>query len=383
MQFEFATAARILFGPGKVREIAPMARQSGRRVMVITGRSRSRSALLEAQLLAQQMECSFFTVSGEPTTDLVISGVRQAREFGAEVVIGFGGGSVIDAGKAIAGLATNAGDLFDYLEVIGGGRSLEHPGLPYIAAATTSGPGTEVTRNAVLASPAHRVKVSLRSPFLLPKVAVVDPELALEMPPEITAATGLDALTQLIEPYLSVRANHMTDLVCLAGIGRVANSQRQAFYHGSELAARTDMALASLFGGLALANAGLGAVHGFAGPIGGMFPAPHGAVCAALLPSAMEVNLRALQQRGDSAKLQRFGDIAKALLKRDNATPGEGIQWLRTLIQELRIPMLGHYGISKGDVPLLCEKATVASSMKGNPISLQPNELQEILEKAL
>src|SRR5207245_11298164 len=213
-------------------------------------------------------------------------------------------------------------ELLDYLEVIGQGRALENASTPFIAMPTTAGTGSEVTRNAVLASPRHRVKVSLRSPFLLPKIALVDPELTYDLPPSITASTGLDALTQLIEPYVSSRANPMTDAVCVDGLRRVARSLRVAFEAGrNAAAAREDMAVASLFGGLALANAGLGAVHGFAGPIGGMFPAPHGAVCAALLPDTMEVNLRALRRRApESETLRRFDEIARILTGRPEAT---------------------------------------------------------------
>jgi alcohol dehydrogenase class IV len=240
-----------------------------------------------------------------------------------------------------------------------------------------------VTRNAVLASPEHRVKVSLRSPYLLPSVAVVDPELTYHLPPAITASTGLDALTQLIEPYLSVRANLMTDLICRDGMTRVARSLVRAYRTGSDIAARTDMSLASLYGGLALANAGLGAVHGFAGPIGGMFPAPHGAVCAALLPQVMEVNFRALAEREPSSdKLQRMDEVAQILLRHPKAHAADGIAWLKNLCATLEIPKLNHYGMTFNDLPAVCEKAAAASSMKGNPIALTPEELREIIERS-
>ena len=187
--------------------------------------------------------------------------------------------------------------MLDYLEIVGRGKALANRSAPFIAIPTTAGTGAEVTRNAVLASPEHQIKVSLRSPHLLPRLAVIDPELTYDLPPALTASTGLDALTQLIEPYVCLRANPMTDGDCVEGIHRVARSLREAVFNGQNKSAREDMAMASLFGGLALANAGLGAVHGFAGPIGGVFPAPHGAICAALLPQVMAANLRALRQR--------------------------------------------------------------------------------------
>ncbi len=226
------TAARIIFGAGSIRQLPELAREFGRTAFVVTGGS-ARAKFIQGPLAAKGVRCDFFSVATEPTTDLVLEGVRQAKACGAELVIGIGGGSVIDAAKAIAGMLTNEGDLFDYLEVIGRGKSLAKPALPYIAVPTTAGPGTEVTRNAVLTSKAHRVKVSLRSPYLLPRVALIDPELTYGLPPELTAATGLDALTQLIEPYVSARANPLTDAICLEGIKRVGRSLLAAYEDGT------------------------------------------------------------------------------------------------------------------------------------------------------
>jgi alcohol dehydrogenase class IV len=323
-------------------------------------------------------------VEGEPTVALAREGVRLAREHKADVVVGFGGGSAIDAGKAIAAPAANNGDPLEYLEVIGRGRPLDRPSLPFIAVPTTAGTGAEVTRNAVLASPEHRLKVSLRSPHMLAKVALVDPELTLGLPPAITASTGLDALTQLIEPYVSARANPLTDPLCLDGIRRVARALRAAFLDGANLEARMEMSLASLFGGMALANAGLGVVHGFAAPIGGMFPAPHGAVCAALLSPGMEANIRALRSRAPASDaLRRYTDVARALTGNSGAAMEDGPAWVARLVRELAIPPLGVYGILGSDVPALVEKAGKASSMQANPIRLEDEELTEVLLRAL
>jgi alcohol dehydrogenase class IV len=300
------------------------------------------------------------------------------------VVIAIGGGSALDAGKAIAAMLANPGELLDYLEVIGRGQALTRPSVPFIAIPTTAGTGSEVTRNAVLASPEHHVKVSLRSPLVLPRVAVVDPELTYGLPPASTASTGLDALTQLIEPYVCSRANPMTDALCVEGIRRAARSLRAAFADGRNATARSDMAVASLFGGLALANAGLGAVHGFAGPIGGQFPAPHGAVCAALLPQVMEANLRALRQRQPGADtLRRYEEVAHLVTGNASATAEAGVEWVRKLVADLQIPRLGHYGLKREHTAGLVEKASQASSMKANPIALTRNELAGILERAL
>jgi alcohol dehydrogenase class IV len=309
MRFEFATASRIVFGPGTLKEVGPVARDLGRRALVVTGRAPERAGPILAALGASSVESVLFSVAGEPATDTVRQGTARGRDAGCDLVIGFGGGSAIDAAKAIATLLANGGDPLDYMEGIGGGKPLTIPALPIIAIPTTAGTGAEVTRNAVVASPEHRVKASLRSPHMLPRLALVDPELTYSLPPAVTAGTGLDALTQLIEPFVSHRANPVTDAVCREGIARAARSLRRAYENGADAQAREDMALASLFGGLALANAGLGAVHGFAAPICGMFPAPHGATCAALLPHVIAANVHALRARqADGPALARYAE---------------------------------------------------------------------------
>ena len=383
MRFEFATAARVIFGPGVLRAVGPLARGFAPRALVVTGANPRRAEPLLSLLREHEVDAVAYPVTGEPEIETVQQGVALAREEKCGLVISFGGGSAVDAGKAIAGMLANTGEVLDYLEVIGRGQALAKPAAPFIAIPTTAGTGSEVTRNAVLASPEHRVKVSLRSPFLLPRVAVVDPELTYDLPPALTASTGLDALTQLIEPYVSSRANPMTDALCVEGIRCAARSLRAAFAAGRNAGARADMALASLFGGLALANAGLGAVHGFAGPIGGQFPAPHGAVCAALLPHVMEANLRALRQRQPTADtLRRYEDVARLITGSPAATAEWGVEWVRRLITDLGIPSLGHYGLRREHTAELIEKASHASSMKANPIALTTDELAGVLDRA-
>ncbi|MBI2924781.1 MAG: iron-containing alcohol dehydrogenase [Verrucomicrobia bacterium] len=393
--FEFATATRIIFGAGKLREIGPLAKEFGQRALVVTGRRPERAARLLGLLKSQSVASLTFAVPCEPTTELVAEGVRRAREAGCDLVIGFGGGSALDAAKAIAALLTNPGELLDYLEVVGQAKPLRQPGAPFLAIPTTAGTGTEVTRNAVLASPAHKVKVSLRSPLLLAKLALIDPELTYDLPLAITASTGLDAHTQIIEPFVCNRANPLTDALCREGMRRAARSLRVACEAAASaraaeglsarhIAARQDMAVASLFSGLALANAGLGAVHGFAAPIGGMFPAPHGAVCAALLPHVMAANLEALRCRApDSDALRRYEEVARILTGDPAARAADGVAWISTLSSDLRIPSLGAYQVTRADLPALVERAAQASSMKANPIALTPEELHGILEAAL
>ena len=383
-RFEFATAPRIVFGAGALRDVAAIAKDFGHRALILTGRSAGRAATLNRLLAEQGIARLNLAIAGEPKLEDVEQGVRLARSEGCNLVIGFGGGSAIDAAKAVAALTTSGGDLLDYLEVIGRAKSLISPPLPVIAVPTTAGTGAEVTRNAVLFSPEHRVKVSLRSPLMLPRVALVDPELTHDLPAGLTASTGLDALTQLIEPYVSSKANPLTDSICVEGIRRAARSLRRVFDNGADKSAREDMALASLFGGLALANAGLGAVHGFASPIGGMFPAPHGAVCAALLPHVMEANIIALRERAPrSEALRRFNEVARLLVGSERVGAAEGVTWVEDLCSHLKILPLRRYGITANDTPAIVAAALKASSMKTNPIELTVEELRETLERAL
>ncbi|HPR69021.1 MAG TPA: iron-containing alcohol dehydrogenase [Kiritimatiellia bacterium] len=382
--FEFTAPGRIVFGPGVRRQAGQLAWELGRRALVVTGRHPERSAFLLEELSSEGVEFSVFPVPGEPTLETARTGTARALETGADIVIGIGGGSAMDAAKAVAVLAANGGDPLDYLEVIGRGRPLEVSSLPVLAMPTTSGTGSEATRNAVLASPEHGVKASLRSVTMIPRVALVDPELAYGLPPDVTAATGLDALTQLIEPYLCRRTNPVVDSLCRDGMARAARSLARACANSRDEAARTDMALASLLGGLALANAGLGIVHGIAGPAGGRFPAPHGALCAALLPHALAVNRRALRERQpDSPVLSRMDEVARILTGREDAGAADGEAWLQDLSRKLRISSLASYGIRSSHVPELAAKALAASSTKANPVDLSKDEVEEMISNSL
>ena len=384
MHFEFATAGRIIFGQGKVGEVGQLAVQMGKHALVITGSHVERAAGLIQVLEDKGMRVTTFQVRGEPDTGIVAEGSRLARLKRCDVVIGMGGGSVIDAGKAIAPLVTNHGDIFDFLEVVGKAQAITRPPLPYIAIPTTAGTGAEVTKNAVLVSKEHGVKVSMRSYMLLPRIVVVDPELTYSMPPNVTANTGLDALTQLIEAYVSLNANPITDGMCREGIMRSARSLEIAYRHGNNAAAREDMAIASLLSGMALANAKLGAVHGFAAPLGGMFNAPHGAICARLLPIVMETNVQALKTREiGSRALKRYDEIAQMITGDGEAKAEKGVEWVRDLCKRLDVEPLSGLGLSRSDIPEIVERAKRASSMKGNPVELTDKELTGILERAL
>ncbi|MGA2633996.1 MAG: iron-containing alcohol dehydrogenase [Terracidiphilus sp.] len=378
MRFEFSTATRIVFGEGAAATLPELVRGFGSRPFVVTGSSRERAAWLVSALSAETL-----AVPGEPTVNLIRDGARRVREAACDVVVALGGGSAIDAGKAIACVANNGGEPLDFLEVVGKGRAIETASLPFIAVPTTAGTGSEVTRNAVLASPEHGVKASLRSPMMLPRVALVDPELTYALPPTVTAYTGLDALTQLIEPYVSARANPLVDALCIEGIGRVAGALGRVYRDGMDREARRDMALASLFGGLALANAGLGVVHGFAAPLGGSWDAPHGALCAALLPHGMAANIAALRARTPAhPSLERYAAIARLLTGCKQATAEDGVEWVRALSADLNIPALRTWGIAQADLPAVVEKAAHASSMQANPLQLTGEELLAVVSAA-
>jgi alcohol dehydrogenase class IV len=387
--FELAAPARIVFDRGAVAQVGALARGLGTRALVVTGRGAERLPHVTGPLDAAGVGHERFAVAGEPTVDTARAGVAAARAAGCDMVIGFGGGSALDAAKAIAALAGNGGEPLDYLEVIGHGRPLERPSLPTIAIPTTAGTGSEVTRNAVLASPEHGVKASLRSPLMLPRVALVDPDLLRDLPWAVVASSGLDALSQLIEPFVSRRGNPVTDALAREGIRRSAGALRRAYHDATTEGGiggedRDALALASLFGGLCLANAGLGAVHGFAAPLGGMFDAPHGAVCAALLLPVLRVNARALARRApDAPALARLDELGVLLTGRAGARLDDALAFVADLVGALQIPGLARYGLTAARIPELVDKARAASSMRANPIALTDEELTEIATAAL
>lgn len=389
MNFEFLTATRIIFGPGAASQAGKLAASIGKRVLVASGvpdpiLDEITTCLVEAGLGVVELN-----VQSEPTTGIIQKGVSIAREENCDLVFGLGGGSAIDTGKAVAALLTNPGDLYDYLEVVGRGQSIRLPSAPLVAIPTTAGTGAEVTSNTVISAtlpdnPGRKMKVSLRSSFIQARLAIVDPELTLDLPAAVTASTGLDALTQLIEPYVSNRANPLTDALCREGLRRAAGALRTVYFEGGDLKAREEMSLASLLSGIALANAKLGAVHGLASSIGGIFSAPHGSICARLLPFVMQTNIAALRERQEGSPfLQRYQEVAQILTRRMDAAVEDGLEWIQRLVLDMHIPGLSEYGINVEDIPELVNQAERASSMQGNPIRLSNAELSEILHQSL
>ncbi len=378
--FEFATAGRVLFGAGRSAELPALLASCGSRVLVCTGASPYRHADLLAGL---DLPAVMFPVAGEPTVDLARAAAAAGREHGADVVAAIGGGSVIDTGKAAAMLLGNGGDPLDYLEVIGGGQAITRPSVPCVAVPTTAGTGAEVTANAVLASPAHQVKASLRGATMLPRAALVDPLLTVSCPPEVTAASGMDALTQCLEPFVSPRASPLSDAMAREGIRRAAAGLRRACADGTDLAARADMAVASVAGGMALANAKLGAVHGLAGVLGGTVAVPHGVACAALLAPVMQANVAALRAAGpDHPALARYAEAAALLTGEPVAAIEDGVAWVRETLALLDIPGLGTFGLVPEQADGIAAQALRSSSMQGNPVALTEGDLRAILARA-
>ena len=385
VRIDLAVPADVRFGAGRVSEVpAALAALGASRVLVVTGRTTARADAVRSALTEDGISSIAFGVATEPSIERVRAGVALVAETGCDAVLGFGGGSALDVGKAVAVLATSGADPLDHLEVIGDDRPITRPGLPCVAVPTTAGTGSEVTRNSVLSGAG--VKASLRSPLMLPKVAVIDPDLLIGVPRPTIAASGTDALSQLIEPLLSRRANPFTDALARDGMRRSARSLGRAYQEGMEDPdIREDLALASLFGGLCLANSGLGAVHGLAAAAGARLSAPHGAVCAAVLSAATDVNLRALRDRApEHQALARMTEVASLLTGQPDATPEEAIGWLQDLTTALSIPGLASYGLDDdAEIAEVVTAAQKASSMRGNPISLTDQEVSEIVTRSL
>jgi alcohol dehydrogenase class IV len=383
MQFEFATAARVIFGPGALTRLPEVVAGLGKKALVLTGSSSRYLDRVMRSLESSGVFVEPVRVPGEPTLSFVRATTAICRTARSEFVIGLGGGSAIDAAKAVAALAPANGDVLEYLEVIGEGKQIKLPPLPVIAVPTTAGTGSEVTRNAVLSSPDHRLKVSLRSPLMIPRAALVDPELTLDCPARLTAYTGLDALSQLLEAFVSLKATPFTDVYCRDGMRFAAVSIKEAFFTGNDIAARTRMSLASLFGGFALANAGLGAVHGLAAPLGGMFMVPHGAACSAVLPSVVEANVKALSEgRGEQRFLERFAQAARVVMAKADAQAADLAPWLRNLCTELKVQTLRQHGVLPEDHEGIATAALETASMQGNPVQLTLDDLITALSKA-
>ncbi len=389
--FTFLTATEIRFGRGQAGTAAATIVGFGQRVLLVHGANRNRAEWLMQALQNLGAEVTGFACPIEPNVALIDAGVNAARAARAEVIVSLGGGAVIDAGKAIAALAVAVRPMRDHLEVVGKGLALDVAPLPFIALPTTSGTGAEVTKNAVIGVPEARRKVSLRDNRMLPRVAIVDPALTDGCPRAVTLASGLDAITQVIEPYVSKKSNIFSDALCRDAIRRGLPALMVLMAEDGQIAhptavisdARDEMAWVSLCGGMALANAGLGAVHGLAGPIGGVSPAAHGAVCGVLLPHVLRVNLeqaRVEDSGGQAAtRLTEVCDWLGSALGVDGRDAPEALaDW--SAAQGLA--GLTALGLDPALHLEVAEAAITSSSMRGNPVTLDRDTLALILAQA-
>lgn len=411
MNFEFFSPVKIIFGNGISKKIADHIPQSVTRdnrgaargsnqknrnikALLITGSNSGRADLIIQNLKSSGVIHELMVQSTEPSVTDIISGVQMARETKSDLVIAIGGGSVIDTGKAIAALATNPYDIMRYLEIIGEGLPLTEKPLPMVAIPTTSGTGAEVTCNAVISSAQHKVKVSLRSQSMYPDVALIDPELSLSMSASTTASTGMDALTQLIESFTSRFATPITDALCRAGLSKIARSFKKAYDEQKNLEARSEMSLAALLSGITLSNAKLGAVHGIAGPMGGMIHAPHGVICARLLGEVMASNIATLEEQlhGQFAgteqtdrdgltsdSLMRYQEVARILTGNPEAAPHDAITHINEIAQYMHIADITFPAVDSPQISLLARQAEKSSSMKGNPVVLSYDQIRRII----
>ncbi|AGI69664.1 putative iron-containing alcohol dehydrogenase [Octadecabacter antarcticus 307] len=378
--FSFICPQKILFGRGQCQQAATLAATFGQVVLLIHGSDPSRAQWLIDGCRAAGLTMNTISCGREPSLPNIEVALTQLDGMRPDVVVALGGGSVIDFAKALAALIPCSGKPASYLEVVGDGRRLEHETIPMIALPTTAGTGAEVTKNAVISVPEHGLKVSLRDPQMLPEIAIIDPSLMQGAPKHVTLAAGLDAITQVIEPYLSLKANPMTDALCRSAIP-IGLSVLKDLVENDAQAAWDSMAWVSTCGGLALANAGLGAVHGFAGVIGGKTNAPHGEICGALLPAVLESHLRKAQPQSDI-----FDRLHWILHQIDahfaDGIKGSGISELHRWSQNMGLRGLADMKLSDTHYSEIAAAASKASSMKGNPFPLARHELVAILRCA-
>jgi alcohol dehydrogenase class IV len=391
--FAIGRLPRIEFGTGSLARLPRLVRQFGERALLVTGyRSLQESsswAPFVAALEQEGVHWQHTKVRGEPSPDYVDEAVRAFAGSGIEVVVGVGGGSVLDAAKAVAGLLPSRRSVMDFLEGVGPELPYEGPALPYIAVPTTAGTGSEATKNAVLSRPGRQgFKKSFRHDRLVAQYAVVDPDLLATCPPELIAANGMDALTQLIEAFVSVRANPCTDALVLSALV-AARDGLLAWYEGAygAVEGREGMAYAALISGIALAQTGLGSVHGLASPLGAFFPVPHGVVCGTLVSAATAVNIRAMRSREpENPALEKYAQLGNLLAGREHDRRDEARAALVRLLSEwterLQLPRLGALGVVESDLDRVVASSR-GSSMKTNPIVLRDQEIREVLTERL
>lgn len=378
--FDHVHPRAVRCGRGRVAEAGRLVRVYGERCLVCTGSTPDRAALLLDSLRQAGVCSEIIRVAGEPTFDTVRQVVETARQFSPHSIAAIGGGSAIDLSKVVSMLLTHAGDPLDYAEVIGRGKSFTKPGIPVLALPTTAGTGAEMTKNAVLRDPDQGVKVSLRSPYMVPDQVILDADTLRSLPPHVMAATGMDALCQLIEAFVCVRSTPWTDAICRAGIALATQHIAAACREEENEVARENMLLAACWSGLALTNAGLGAVHGFAAAAGGMVDIPHGWLCARLLTPVTQANIRKLQEQKENATLLKYKEIAAIMCDDPTASAESAVDWLA---QSIRGLPLAEYSIPEEFACKIALDSAQSSSMKANPVSFSPAELQMLWREGM
>jgi alcohol dehydrogenase class IV len=388
LPFNFARLPQICFGAGRINDLPAILARFGQSVLLVTGAhsfaETKSSTRLHEQFYKWRIKTQEAIIAEEPSPELIDEVVRRFTDTSFDVVVSIGGGSVMDAGKAISAMLYRTESVKEFLEVVG---DKEHPGtkVPFVAVPTTSGTGSETTKNAVISSVGrHGFKRSLRHDNFVPDVALIDPHLTLSCPRDITAAAGMDCFTQLVEAYLSPKASPFTDALALEGIKTVIQSLMRSFSNGDDIEARSGMAFAALTSGICLTNAGLGAVHGIAGTVGAMLSIPHGVICGTLMAAANEVTLRELRlSQEDTVALNKYSVLGRLVSGKEKGTEeffqDAFIKYLHDLTVSLELPRLRQYGMIPADVIPVC----TAADSKNNPVKFNENQLQEIIAQRL
>jgi alcohol dehydrogenase class IV len=389
--FYFAASPHIHFGAGRRADLADILKRYGSRVLLVTGaQSFDISAL--CRTLWDELQTGFelqrLRVEGEPTPALVDEAVAEYRGFAPHAVVAIGGGSAVDAAKAIAGLLPLGHSVLEYLEGVGLGRAYGGPSTPFVALPTTAGTGGETSKNAVLSETGEGgFKKSFRHEKLVARHIILDPELTLSCPPEVTASCGMDAFTQLLESYVSTGANPMSDALAASGMGMVRDSLLRAVRHGDDLEARAGMLYASSMSGLTLANAGLGSVHGLASPLGAFFPIPHGVVCGTLVYEASRMNIACMQEREPAnPALLKYAEAGRIILHNPDLDDEEARRALLDVLddwtEKLAMPRLSSFGITEADIPRIVAGSR-GNSMQTNPVRLEDADLHDLVKRRL
>ncbi len=378
--FQFMTSARIIFGEGSLNSSLSVLNQFGYSVLLVTGKDADRAKPILSYLHSQSMRYQHVAISGEPNITMVEEAAVIARKFKPDMVVAIGGGSVLDMGKALAAIIPNQGSLYDYVEVVGRNVPLKTKPVPCIAIPTTASTGAEVTKNAVLKSGQDQVKVSLRSPDMLPDVAIVDPTLTYGTNQYRSGRGAMDAFTHLMEAYVCGDPNPITDMVCEEGLRRISGSVLPACKQ-DDYKARSDISFAALLGGMAITNAKLGAAHGLASALGGKLNAPHSVITARLAPHVMNENIKAAKIAGRSDILTRYKKIARILVDKEGATEYDAVEWVNDTLDKLAIPKLSQFGVCKTEFEDVAKDAMKSVVIKGNPLPLNEERLIHILSQ--